>query len=98
MSLQSHETDPSSRPQPGTHSFLIQAQPEPSVLLRVLELFALRGLLPSEVTCKRTGEKNVGLHIHIAIDGLPPQKAAHLAARMRNFIPVSRVVLDPAEG
>ncbi len=98
MSLQSQETEPSPRPQPGIHHFLIQALPEPSVLSRVLELFALRDLLPSEVTCRCPGGENGELHIHIAMDGLPRQKAAHLAARMRNIIPVSRVVLEPAEG
>jgi acetolactate synthase small subunit len=98
MSLQFQETDPSSRPQPGTHHFLIQALPEPSVLSRVLELFALRDLLPNEVTCKSPAGENGELHIHIAMAGLPRQKAAHLAARMRNIVPVSRVVLEPAEG
>ncbi|NQV60868.1 MAG: hypothetical protein HQ502_14470 [Alphaproteobacteria bacterium] len=94
MPLQSQETDPSSRPQPGTHHFLIQAEPEASVLSRVLELFALRSLLPTEVNCKRAADQDGELHIRIAMPGLPPEKAAHLAARMRNIIPVTRVVLE----
>lgn len=80
------------------HHFMIQAQPDPSVLSRVLELFALRCLLPTEVTCKRAAEGDGELQIHITMDSLPPEKAAHLAARMRNIIPVTRVVLEPAEG
>ncbi len=97
MPLQSQEPDLPPRLQPGTHHFLIQAEPEASVLSRVLELFALRDLLPTEVSCKRSGDDGAGdLHIHIVIAGLPPEKAAHLTARMRNIIPVTRVVLEPA--
>jgi hypothetical protein len=98
MSLQSQETESASRPQPGTHHFLIQAQPDPSVLSRVLELFALRCLLPNDVAYKRTGEGDGELQIHISMENITPEKAAHLAARMRNIIPVNRVVLEPAEG
>ncbi len=96
MSLPSQETDPSTRPRPGTHHFLIQAQPEPSALSRVMELFALRGLLPIEVTCRHSGGGEGELRIHITTTGLAPEKAAHLAARMRNIVPVTRVVLEPA--
>lgn len=94
---QSGRSDPTARPCPDTHHFVIQAQPEPSVLSRVLELFALRGLLPDEVSCKRVSDGEDSLHLRIAVDGLPPQQAAHLAARMRNIITVTRVVLEPAE-
>jgi acetolactate synthase small subunit len=97
MSLQSQETESSSRSQLGTHHFLIQAQPDPSVLSRVLELFALRCLLPTEVAYKRTGEGDGELQIHISVENITPEKAAHLATRMRNIIPVTRVVLGPAE-
>ena len=104
MSVQTESTDPvesTDRPRPqsraGCHHFLIRAQPEASALLRVLELFALRGLVPETVACQRAGDGEDELHIHIAMPGLAPQKAAHLAARMRNIVPVTRVVLEPAE-
>ncbi len=81
---------------PDAHRFLIQAQAEPSTLSRVMELFALRGLLPDEVSCERSRDNRGALDIRIVIPDLPPQKAAHLAARMRNIVTVSRVVLEPA--
>jgi acetolactate synthase small subunit len=73
---------------------MISTAADASALSRVLELFALRGMVPDEVTCKRTGVDE--LHIHIAVRDLGENKAANLAARMRNIIPVMRVVLEPA--
>ncbi len=81
----------------GTHYFQIQSQAEASALPRVLELFALRDLIPAEVSCKHHRDGEDSLHIHIAIAHMPPHQAANIAARLRNIIPVTRVVLEPAE-
>lgn len=84
-----------------THHFQIQCEPEASALSRVLELFALRDMIPGEVICKHMHDGDGGaggsLHIHIAIAHIPPHQAANIAARIRNIIPVTRVVLEPAE-
>ncbi len=102
MSTQFEEAnDQPSHPAPQTaaepHFFQIQSQAEASALSRVLELFALRDLIPAEVTCKHVSDGEDSLHIHIAIAHLPPHQAANIAARLRNIIPVTRVVLEPAE-
>ncbi|MDP6872928.1 MAG: hypothetical protein QF521_05325 [Alphaproteobacteria bacterium] len=106
MSVQCEETnDQSSDAAPRSaaeiHYFQIQSEPEASALSRVLELFALRDMIPGEVTCKHMHDGDAGrggsLHIHIAIADMPPHQAANIAARMRNIIPVTRVVLEPAE-
>ncbi|MDE0941690.1 MAG: hypothetical protein OSB58_04540 [Alphaproteobacteria bacterium] len=89
-------SDPSPHAGTATHHFQIQAAADPSAFSRVMELFALRCLLPTDISCKQVGPDD--LHIHIAINDLCPKVAANLAARMRNIIPVTRVVLEPAEG
>ncbi len=94
MSTQTERAEPSDRPDTGTYHFMIHAEAEASTLSRVLELFAQRDLIPDEVTCKRTNGDE--LHIHIAIAGLPANKVANLADRVRNIIPVMRVVSEPA--
>ena len=88
---------PAPRAAAETHYFQIQSEAEASALSRVLELFALRDLIPNEVICKRIPDGDGSLHIHIAIDGMPPHQAANVAARLRNIIPIPRVVLEPAE-
>ncbi|MFP6771823.1 MAG: hypothetical protein VCE74_05740 [Alphaproteobacteria bacterium] len=85
---------PVPRPAGAVHHFMISAAADASTLARVVELFALRGLVPDEVSCKRTDDD--GYHIHIAIPDLAEAKAANLAARMRNIVPVMGVVLEPA--
>ncbi|MBT3534053.1 MAG: hypothetical protein HN478_09245 [Rhodospirillaceae bacterium] len=98
MTTQTERSEPQNGPstQAGQniHRFMIHAEAEASTLSRVIELFALRDLIPDEVSCKRAGDD--GLHIHIAITGVPENQAANLADRMRNIIPVMRVVLEPA--
>lgn len=98
MSTRAERAEPSprpgTRPNTGAHHFMIQAAAEASALSRVLEIFAQRDLIPDEVTCKRAAGGE--LHIHIAIGDIAPHKADNLAARMRNIIPVTRVVLQPA--
>ena len=93
------QTDPSAFPEAASRYFQIQTVADPSALSRVMELFAQRSLLPVEVSCKHVCHADGDdLHIHIAINDLCPNIAANLAARMRNIVPVTRVVLEPAEG
>lgn len=98
MSTRAERAEPSprpgTRPNTGAYHFMIQAEADASTLSRVLEIFAQRDLIPDEVTCKRTNGDE--LHIHMAISRLPADKAANLADRIRNIIPVMRVVLEPA--
>ncbi|HJM94340.1 MAG: hypothetical protein QGG19_08790 [Alphaproteobacteria bacterium] len=63
----------------------------------MLELFALCDMIYGEAICKHVRGAEDGLHIHITIDDIPPHQAANIAARLRNIIPVTCVVLEPAE-
>ena len=98
MPSQSKQSSPTSCPVPrpagAIHHFIISADPDASTLARAVEIFALRGFVPDEVSCKRTDDDDY--HIHIAVRDLPEAKAANLAARMRNIVPVMGVVVEPA--
>lgn len=55
---------------------------DPSALLRVLEMFALRNLIPDDVRCHTDGDC---LTIMVRVRGLAPQMADHLVQRFSNF-------------
>jgi hypothetical protein len=76
----------------------LRAQREPSVLPRVLEMFALRDLIPHHVICREVVETGAGVEAELLIDvrvrGLEVDHAQHLAQRMRNIVPVQQVALE----
>lgn len=76
------------------YHFAVTSAREPSVLLRVLELFAMRDLIPAKVRCQHTDGPEPGLRIEVSVAGLERQQAEHLALRMRNIAPVTNVMLD----
>ncbi|MEQ9641661.1 MAG: hypothetical protein RIM84_16680 [Alphaproteobacteria bacterium] len=79
-------------PEPAlAHQFTVTAHLEPSVLSRVVELFVLRDLIPHDVRCRQVG--NEALRIDVAVRGLAPDKAEHVAARIRQFPAVLSVLL-----
>ncbi|MDP6567983.1 MAG: hypothetical protein QF578_24370 [Alphaproteobacteria bacterium] len=92
MSLPSEKTDPTPANRPAHHRFLVQAEAEPSVLARVVELFVLRDLLPQTVSCRQDGPAR--LRLDVTVDGLEEGVADHLAARMRNIMPVVTVIVE----
>ena len=74
--------------------YRVAATLEPSVLPRVLELFTLRDLLPTEVACQQVAKHEPELRIDVAVRGLEPDHAEHLAQRMRTMMPVISVLLE----
>jgi len=76
------------------YRFAVTAALEPSVILRVMEMFAQRDLIPDRFNCRRTGGPEPALHIEVCVAGLDRQQAEHLALRMRNIMPVTSVMLD----
>ena len=83
-------SDPEPRLDQAFH-YHLRALREPSVLPRVLEMFALRDLIPHHVAC---WEDDGGLVVDVHVRGLETQHARHLAQRMRNIVPVSQVALE----
>jgi len=76
------------RPAP-TYCFSVFATPDASVMPRVLELFAKRGLVPSRFHASVTGRD---LSIDLQIGDLEPGTAEHIAACLRNVVHVERVL------
>jgi len=72
----------------------LRAVREPSVLPRVLEMFALRDLIPYHVMCREVVGADPELLIDVRVRGLEADHARHLAQRMRNIVPVQQVALD----
>jgi hypothetical protein len=77
-----------------SYHFVITAEIEPSVLMRVLELFALRNIVPSRVESHLVEDSEAGLRIAVSATGIEQAEAENLALRMRNIMPVSQVMLD----
>lgn len=74
--------------------FTVTSDLEPSVLSRVVEMFALRGLVPVEVSATREEGIDLHLRVELVVDGLETGTCAHLCRRMRNIVPVREVMLE----
>ncbi len=76
--------------------FSIQAEAEPGVMPRVLELFAKRGLVPrrwvSDVTGPESGSRGRELAIDVQVAGLAPETQAYIACCLRQVWGVSTVL------
>jgi hypothetical protein len=72
-----------------TYCFSVFAASEASVMPRVLELFAKRGLVPSRFDAAVAGDD---LAIDVQCGGLEADTAAHIAACLRNVVHVERVL------
>ena len=77
---------------PSTACFSVQAATEPSVMARVLELFAKRGLVPSRLHADVGGPRGETLTIDIQMEGLEPELAAYMARCMRQIAYVDCVL------
>ena len=75
-----------------TACFSVQAATEPSVMARVLELFAKRGLVPSRLHADVDGPRGETLTIDIQMEGLEPELAAYMARCMRQIAYVDCVL------
>ena len=75
-----------------TACFSVQAATEPSVMARVLELFAKRGLVPSRLHADVGGPAGGSLTIDIQMDGMEPELAGYMARCMRQIAYVDCVL------
>ncbi len=78
-------------PDRSTTDFTIRAEAEPQVMPRVLELFALRGLVPYRFEGRAVA--GGGLRVDVSVAALSDVQANHLAARLRNIVLVESVLL-----
>ena len=82
--------------------FSIQAEAEPGVMPRVLELFAKRGLVPrrwiSDVTGQGTGLGGRELAIDVQVAGLAPETQAYIAQSLRQIWGVGAVLTSEKGG
>jgi len=77
-----------------TACFSLQAQAEPSVLPRVLALFAKKGFVPNRVH-SQLQENILGhheLHLDLQLEGLDRRDVRYYAELMRNIVPVDTVL------
>ena len=74
--------------------FSITAVADPSVMPRVLELFAKRGLIPSRWHSDLSGRRRDELLIDLQVEGLDRDKADLIGHAMRQIVPVLSVLIS----
>lgn len=74
------------------HCFQITADLCPQALLRILGLVAQLTLIPRSVVCERVDDR---LHARIAVDGLSPERAGILLAKISTIVTVRDALLVP---
>lgn len=72
--------------------FFVHAQAEPGVMPRVLELFAKRGLVPSDWHSAVSGPDQARLTIEIQMRGLGREITDYIAACLRQIASVEAVL------
>ncbi len=82
---------------PPVFCFSIQAEAEPGIMPRVLELFAKRNLVPRRWVSDLGGSRGRDLWIDLQVAGLSPDRFAHIARCLRQ-IPGVTVVLTSEKG
>ncbi len=85
MSLVDSRSDP-------VHCFSVFALAEASVVPRVLELFAKRGLTPRAIHGALDGPGNDGFTLDLQVGGLTAERAEHIAQCLRQMVSVERVL------
>ncbi|UUX48164.1 hypothetical protein NUH88_12130 [Nisaea acidiphila] len=76
-----------------TACFSVQASAEPSVMPRVLELFAKLGLIPTRWHSDLGGRRRDELTIDLQVQGLTDSQRDHAAALLRNMVSVTSVLV-----
>ncbi len=72
--------------------FSVLAAANPSILPRVLGVFAKLGMVPSKWYSVVTGRCRDELHIDIQMTGLAPAEAEHIAQSLRRIVFVDTVL------
>ena len=80
--------------EPVVACFSITAEADPSVMPRVLELFAKRGLIPSRWHSDLSGRRRDELLIDLQVEGLEREKADLIGHAMRQMVPVMSVLIS----
>ncbi|MDJ0970273.1 MAG: hypothetical protein QNJ06_10330 [Kiloniellales bacterium] len=78
----------------GVFCFSIQAEAEPSVMSRVLELFAKRNLVPSRWVSDLVGPGGRELSIDLQVRGLSGETAHYVARCLRQLHYVDSVLIS----
>jgi hypothetical protein len=81
-----------------TYCFSVQASADPGLLLRVLELFAKRNLVPSRCHAVLAGPEREELLIDLQVTGLALEEAEHVARSLRQLVFVASVLTCITEG
>ena len=77
-----------------SYHFAIRTDAEPSVLSRIIELFAILSVVPDTVQSRRCGEHHDELRIDVTVSGLTLQRVQHLQLRMSQFPTVINVLVE----
>jgi acetolactate synthase regulatory subunit len=80
------------RTQTVTACFAVRAAVDPGTLPRVLELFAKRGLVPSSVQARLTGEAEPAMSVDLQVAGMEPALVEIVAESLRQIWVVERVL------
>ena len=83
---------PVAAPAPRVFCFSVQAEAEPGIMPRVLELFAKRNLVPSRWVSDVCGARRGELSIDIQVEGLTPELSDYIANCLRQIYGVSAVL------
>ncbi len=75
-----------------TACFSIYASLDPSVLPRVLDVFARLGLVPARLFSTSDGRADRELCIDLQIDGMDAVESERVATRLRNIVDVALVL------
>ena len=75
-----------------TACFSIQAEAEPTVMPRILELFAKRGLIPSRWHADLGGRRRDELTIDFQVEGLSQDRVEVIAHGIRQMVSVTNVL------
>ncbi len=78
--------------QPAVACFSIQAGADPSVMPRVLELFAKRGMIPQRWHSDLGGRRRDELTIDLQVDGLDRAQTELIAHAIRQMVTVTSVL------
>jgi hypothetical protein len=94
MSQSSADSAADPHANPAGACFSISAAASPGVMPRVLELFAKRGLTPTDWRSRAEGGR---LLIDVRMAGIEPRLAGYIGACMRQIYLVDRVLVTPAD-
>jgi acetolactate synthase small subunit len=90
--LDADRVDTTEQTLPYRACFAVRAAADPGTLPRILELFAKRGLVPSSVQARLTGDADPALSVDLQVTGLDPEMVEIVAESLRQIWVVERVL------